>query len=247
MSNSRLYETEISHIRTKPKLNRFSYRFYHFLLDLDEIENIGSISRLMAYEKLALLIFLEKDHLKSDLRNSKLNIKERVKKYLKENRVRFVPDKIFLLTHLRIFNYVFNPVSFYYCYDTEQNLRFAIAEVNNTFSEQKTYLIDFQNSRSRIQTKNFYVSPFIHHTCNFEFKLNKPDNKVFLRVNSRNEKTNKILLASSLKGSSLELNTKNLIKLNLKYPLVTFKVIFLIHWQALKLLVKKIDYFKKKA
>ena len=245
MHNSRLYKTQVTHIRKKPSLNKFKYNFYHFLLDLDEIKSIHEISRLMAYEKFAPLSFFEKDHLKYDLENTNLSIKERVKNYLKENKMKFSPQKIFLLTHLRIFKYIFNPVSFYYCFDVKEKLRVVIAEVNNTFSEQKTYLIDLQKPKNNAQKKKFYVSPFIHNNCNFEFNVKTPGETIFAGVNSRDEKTNEMILNAHLKGSHLELNTRNLIKLNLKYPFVTFKVIFLIHWQALKLFLKRVPYFKK--
>ena len=246
MFNSRLYKTEISHIRLRPKKNQFKYKFYHFLLDLDEVKNLHTISRLLGYEMFAPLSFYEKDHLKSNFKDDGLDIKERIKKYLKENKIKFVPKKIFLLTHLRIFNYVFNPVSFYYCYGSKQELRFVIAEVNNTFSEQKIYLIDLKKCEDKIQPKHFYVSPFIHYDCDFEFLFRAPGNEIFLEVNSRDKKTSEALLKSNLKGSSLRLDTKNLLKLNLAYPFITLKVIILIHWQALRLFVKKISYFTKK-
>ncbi len=246
MFNSKIYESELSHIRTKPRPNKFKYKVYHFFLDLDEIGNMKHINGLLGYEKFSLLSFFEKDHLKFAPNHANLPLKDRVKNYLSENKIEFVPEKIFLLTHLRVLHYVFNPVSLYYCYDSKNNLRLVLAEVNNTFLEQKGYIIDMQNSENKIQDKNFYVSPFIHHNCKFEFKITNPNENIFLNINSKNEKTNEIILTGILKGSRSEITTKNLIRLNFKYPLVTFKVIFLIHWQAFKLFLKKVTYFSKK-
>ncbi len=247
MFNSRIYESQIEHTRLRPKVNTFEYKIYIFYLDLDEIKNLHRISKLMAYERLSLFSFFEKDHLKFTTNKEKLSIKNRVKQYLKENGIDFVPTKIYLLSQLRLFNYIFNPVSLYYCYDANNQLKLVLVEVNNTYLEQKAYIVRVDKSEDQLQTKNFYVSPFIQHNCNFQFNLPNPGNeKIFVEINSRDKKTSEVILSARLYGKALTLTTKNLIKLNLKYPLITSKIIVSIHWQALKLFFKKISYFNKK-
>ena len=159
----------------------------------------------------------------------------------------FEIEKVFILTNLRNFGYVFNPVSFYYCYDKNGVFRVLFSEVNNTFLDQKMYytLIDDENKEmfSSRQRKNYYISPFISHNNDLEWNFNIPKESFKMYINSLREGV--ATLKTCLDGERVEISNRRLFWIQLRYPLMTLRIIVLIHYQALKLFLKKIQYFKK--
>ncbi len=239
--NSRFYTGRLWHFRKQGVKNNFSYPVFIWYLDLDEISASGEYDRLIASEKFGLFSFKEKDHGKFD--TSDIPLREKIRKITRAHQL---PDpmRIMLLTNLRTAGYVFNPVSFYYLFDQEQNLFAAIAEVNNTFGEQKAYLIPFQGSEGcHLTEKQFYVSPFIRHDSIFEFRLKRPAESLRVEVNTSNHKG--FELKALLTGREYQITALRVWGLFLKFPLITLKIIFLIHYQALKLYLKKLPYYKK--
>jgi len=148
---------------------------------------------------------------------------------------------------LRNFGYVFNPVSFYYCFDKNWVFRVLFNEVNNTFLDQKMYYILIDDEKkgifTSIQRKNYYISPFLSHENDLEWKFNKPDKSFLMTINSI--KWDKIDLKTVLTGQRKEINNFSLLWVQIRYPIMTLRVIFLIHYQALKLFLKKVSYYKK--
>lgn len=214
-----------------------------FYLDLDEIDNLSSKLALFSRNRFNVFNFRDRDHLVFD----KPGVKQNILKYLRENGVAEEVKRIQLLTNVATFGYNFNPVSFYFCFDKDDKPLCVVPEVGNTFGELKPFFISkekFINGKfsARIQ-KNFYVSPFIEHDVFFDFQLSVPDNKLNIKIDDYKEGNR--IFTTHLSGNKNELTDFNLIKYALKYPLVTLKVIGAIHWQALKLIYKKVNYFKK--
>jgi DUF1365 family protein len=156
-------------------------------------------------------------------------------------------DTVRLLTFPTCFGYGFNPVSFYYITPADGAPVYAVAEVVNTFREMKLYLVEPgpDGAPAARVPKNFYVSPFSALDLEFDFRFDLPDHTLRVQIDdySNGEKT----LVSSLTGKSLPLTAWNLASLSLTYPLVTLKVILLIHWEALRLWMKKIPFRMKEA
>lgn len=230
------------HNRKELVENKFFYRYFMFYLDLDEIDNIAGRKYLFSRNKFNVFNFRDRDHLEF----GKMNTKENIIEYLKSNNINEV-GRIMLLTNVATFGYNFNPVSFYFCFDKEDNPVCVVPEVGNTFNELKPYFIghakiDGNTFKARME-KLFYVSPFIPHNVFFDFNLTVPNDNLKIKIDDYKE--NDRVFITNLSGRRKELTNYNLFKYMVKYPFVTLKVISAIHWQALKLIIKKVSYFKK--
>lgn len=238
--NSCLYECKTYHSRLAPKKHHFSYRYYIFFLDLDELDLINKNCKLFGIEKYNFFSFRESDH---NLKNQK-TIKDSISLQLKEQDPSIQVEKIYLLTMTRLLGHVFNPVSFYFI---ETNLgRRLIAEVMNTFYEFKNFSLKEDATPNRfeaIQDKNFYISPFSVPIGKIKFLVDWPQDNLNILI--QNIHTGETTVSANLIGKRKELSDLNLFIMFFKYPLVTIKVFAAIHYQALLLYLKKIPYTKK--
>jgi DUF1365 family protein len=216
-----------------------------FYLDLDEIDAVAKKVWLVSRDRFNFFSFRDCDH----LRLTRGGLKENVLAYLRLQAPALDAERIMLLTNLRTLGYVFNPVSFYFSFNRLGQPVCAVAEVNNTFGETKPFFIGegcYRSGAFRMRTeKHFYVSPFIDLDVSVDFNLEVPGEKVAIRVDDYKE--GKRILLSSLIGEKRELTAANLIWYSLRYPLMTLRVITLIHWHALKLYLKRIPYHRKSA
>ena len=147
----------------------------------------------------------------------------------------------------RILGYVFNPLSVFFIYNSNEKLISILYEVKNTFGEQHTYIFKVENENNIFQhncSKKFHVSPFIEMNCDYFFKILKPGEKISVIIDQYHTKE-KILYASQ-DGKRVDFNSKELLKSYLKHPLMTFKIISAIHFEAFKLWTKGIKFIKKK-
>jgi len=243
IKNSYIYTGTVIHKRFKPKIHTFNYKVFSLLIDLSEIDLLHKTLRLFSYNKFNIISFFNKDHGPRD--GSSLT--NWVIDNLKKNNIESNEVKIKLLCYPRIFGYVFNPLSIFYVYDKNSDLIAVLYEVKNTFGEQHSYIFKTKKEQNLIQhvcKKKFHVSPFIEMNCVYFFRLLKPGNKISVIIDVQNP-DGKILYASQ-DGVKSELNNNNLFKSYLKHPLMTFKIIITIHFEAFKLWVKGIKFIKKK-
>lgn len=241
--NSCLYECSLMHSRRELIDTKFYYKYFMFYLDLDEIDFLSKKLKLFSRNRFNLFSFRDTDHIVTE----KKDVKQNILSYIRENGVTEEIKKIMLLTNVATMGYNFNPVSFYFCFNGKNEPVCVIPEVGNTFHELKPFFIGRQHLkdgqfRDRIQ-KNFYVSPFIQHDVYFDFQLNIPEKKLKIRIDDY--KDGKRIFITQLSGRDKPLTDANLFYYGLRYPLVTLKVISAIHWQAVKLIFKKIPYFRK--
>ncbi len=237
-----IFSAKVMHKRLLPKVNGFSYNVYYLSIPLDKIENL---KKFLPHNKFGILSFYDKDHAERDGKP----LKNWAQKILSENNVNIENPKIILITHPRILGYVFNPVSFFFCYDSENILKAVICEVNNTFGETHSYicykpdLSEIKNDDIITAKKLFFVSPFFKIDGYYKFSFRVINDKISIIIDYYNDE-NQAKLITSLNGKLENLTKKSLIKTFLKNPLVTFKTIFLIHYQAIKILLKGIKYIK---
>jgi hypothetical protein len=242
--NSSIYKCKVYHHRLEPKNHQFTYRLYTFALDLDEIELLEKKLFFFSYEKFNLFSFYREDHLNF----GKSSQKENIIFYLKSVGFNEEIDKIILVTHLRVLDYTFNPVCFYYCYDRVGDICCVLVEVHNTFGELKPYLLTRDNLNSenffvRRVPKYFYVSPFQDLLTQFEFRIQPLGQK--LQIDIDDFKENRYVFLASYVGEKQNLSNFSLLYYFFRYPLVTLHIVTQIHWQAFKLYLKKVPYFKK--
>lgn len=243
MINSAIYNCSVIHKRFIPKEHYFKYNVFALLIDLSELEILNNKISFFSHNQFNLISFYEKDHGNRD----GSSLVEWVKDNLKKNSINIANIKIKLLCYPRIFGYVFNPLSVFYIYDTSDNLISILYEVKNTFGEQHTYIFRITEDNKLIQhqcSKKFHVSPFIDMECNYFFRLLKPGQKISVIIDQYSGQDK--LLYASQDGKRVEFTSKQLIKSYLKHPMMTFKIILAIHYEAFKLWVKGIKYIRKK-
>ena len=243
MINSAIYNGQVIHKRFKPKVHYFKYKVFSLLIDLSELDILDKKINFFSINKFNLISFHEKDHGERD--GSSLN--KWVHQNLEKNNIQTKDIKIKILCYPRIFGFVFNPLSVFYVYNFKDQLISILYEVKNTFGEQHTYIFKVTKDSNLIQnncSKKFHVSPFIEMDCTYFFRLLKPGNKISVIIDQYDNE-DKILYASQ-DGRRSDLNTKHLIISYLKHPIMTFKIILAIHFEAFKLWAKGIKFIKKK-
>jgi DUF1365 family protein len=260
---SSLYECSVLHHRFAPKTHRFAYRIFMMSVDLDELGSLAKGIPFFSVNGLNLFSFMESDYMPTGepLHNGSApattapaaGLKDRVLTFVRERGVEIPGGRIVLLTLPRVGGYLFNPVSFYFCYDAGGRPRAAIAEVTNTFREMKPYFLGpealagaegAEMFQARIP-KFFYVSPFSDVDVAFRFQLRTPDDGLSIRIDDfeGDERT----LASVLTGRRQAFTAARLAWYAVRYPLITIKVIALIHVHALLLRIKRVPWFAKAA
>ncbi len=240
---SSIYNGTVIHKRFKPKTHFFKYSVFSLLIDLSELDYLNNTIKFFSYNKFNLVSFYEKDHGNRD----GSSLITWVKKNLKDNNINSENIKIKLLCYPRIFGYVFNPLSVFYIYDNDEKLVCILYEVKNTFGEQHTYIFKVNDEKNLYQhncSKKFHVSPFIEMNCKYFFRLLKPGEKISVIIDQY--QTDEKILYASQDGKRVDFNSKELIKSYIKHPLMTFKIISAIHFEAFKLWVKGIKFIKKK-
>ena len=239
---SAIYNGTVIHKRFKPKLHFFKYKVFSLLIDLTELNILDKNIIFFSYNKFNLISFFDKDHGERD----GTSLVEWVRKNLKDNKIEYENIKIKLLCYPRILGYVFNPLSVFFVYDNNKNLISILYEVKNTFGEQHTYIFKVENDNllQHNCSKKFHVSPFIEMNCNYFFRILKPSEKISVVIDQY-QLDEKILYASQ-DGKRVDFNSKELLKSYVKHPLMTFKIISAIHFEAFKLWLKGIKFIKKK-
>jgi uncharacterized protein len=241
-----LYRATVMHNRLEPKKHRFHYGLFYFYLNLDTIEQEFKRIPVISRNRFNLFGFYDSDHVQEDAKKP-IPLREALNNWLSKQGVTDFPAHVMLLTHLRVLGYVFNPVSFYYCFDKNGEPLYVVAEVRNTFHEMKLYLLnrsDFDGKYFRKrQPKFFYVSPFIEHDAEFDFSLFVPSEKLNIRIDDYAQ--NRRIFLSTLTGTKKPLTTWRLLGFGFRFPFITLQIITLIHWHALRLWFKKIRFFRK--
>ena len=235
-SSNALYECRVMHHRLTPKQHLFAYRVFYLWLDLDELDDLDAQLKLFSRDRWNVFSFYDRDHL--DL--GEPTVKGNILRWIGEQGLdtRSI-TRVKLLTFPRVFGYIFNPVCFYFCFDSQGEAVCAVAEVTNTYHEQKPYLLTEQEPRGRfrlVTPKHFYVSPFSPLDLSFDFKLRVPGPQLEIHIDDRDGGAP--VLLSALTGEHRPLTDGRLLWFVLKYPLLTMQVIFLIHWHALLLWIK---------
>ncbi len=236
-----LYESNITHQRLHPKRHRVEHSMFSFYIDLDEPQQITKSCRLIAFNKFALYALFDRDHFD----DGNTNLKQKVIDHVRANYPHLQIAHVHALTSLRFLNYVFNPITVFFCFDNSMKMLCAVAEVGNTFGEKKPYIVlsDGTTKLKDQQKKNFYISPFINLDADVVFDIDLPDNNLNLNIDTVED--GHIVLAANMNGTKTELTDKNLLALTFKYPFVTFFVIGAIHFHALLLWLKRVPFITK--
>lgn len=242
---SYLYEGFNAHARIEPLRHAFRYRAWFLEIDLSDLGLLTKKNKLFGYNHFCLFSIYDRDY----LNQGPGSIKDKLYIYLKEEHLETAIERITLITSPRCLGYVFNPVSFYLCFDANDRLRCAAAEVNNTFGEKHLYWlkqpeIKEENTYVFREQKAFHVSPFFDRTGQYEFKFLIKPKSICIQINLF--KNSKPVLLSTLSGDQKELSAFALLKNLFLMPGSIFLTLARIHWQALKLFfIHKLPHFSK--
>jgi uncharacterized protein len=239
-----LLRAQVVHSRNLPRENRFRYSVYYLSFPLSRMAEIAQ-SKLCGVNKAHLMSYHEKDHGDASMSNEPW-----ARGILKEWGLDAVCDgEITVVAMPRILGYQFNPVSFWFCCDAAGALRCVLSEVHNTFGEAHIYVSYHEDHRPITgddwmeSVKLFHVSPFMRIDGKYRYRFIFSDAKIAVWITY--EQNDGVVLHTSLIGTRHPLNARNLAYCLVRYPLVTFKVVGLIHWQALKLTLKGVRYHRK--
>ncbi len=211
--------------------------------DISKVETMLKKSLLWNINKPAIVSFNRKDY----HGNEEISLDTAVRDTILEKTGLDLKGPIRILTHLRYFGYCFNPVSFYYCFDEDDNnVELVMAEVTNTpWQDRHTYIIsdkiEGHNNLTSNMKKDFHVSPFWGMDHDYEWVFTQPQKN--LLVNMKNFKDEQKVFDATLTLNRIALNTKNLILETLRFPFLTVRVVFRIHWQAFKLWIKGAQFY----
>jgi DUF1365 family protein len=237
-----LYECSVAHCRLKPKRHAFDYRVFMFSVDLDELPKLRVSG--FSHNRFNLFSIDDRDHVALGQAGG---IRANLIAWLAGQGIA-CPDeaRIRLVTFPRVLGYGFNPVSFYYIDSKEGKPLAVVAEVVNTFREMKLYVIQAIGADGlwhRRVAKDFYVSPFSDPGMEFDFTLGAPAEK--WRVNIDTYDAEGRVLLSSIRGEQRELSSARLVWYAFKYPLLSLRIIGLIHWHAFLLWVRRVPFLRK--
>lgn len=236
-----LYEGKVSHRRNTPR-HQFHYRLFLAYIDLDELDEIFQGRLFWSTNRWAVARFRREDHLGDPQQSLKQSVRDLISEQLD-----FIPTgPIRLLTHLRYWGFVMNPVSFYFCYDDQEQLQVIVAEVNNTpWGEQHCYVLDLRgqsaDSKESSNCKEFHVSPFMGMEMDYRWRIEPPDREV--RISIENLEQGKPVFHADLHLARQEITSWSLARLLMLYPWMTLKVFVAIYWQALLLWWKGCRYY----
>lgn len=252
--NSRFYTGWVTHSRSLPKRNAFSYQVYFCYLDLDELNDLDSGLRRFAHvgggagEKRpasrGLVSFHDSDHGARD--GSPL--RPWIDGQLARAGIDLEGGAVRVLSIPRVLGGRFYPVSFWYCYHADGSARAVLAEVQNTFRDHHSYLLHNQGAPLDWESqpragKAFYVSPFVPiDGVGYVFAFSPPEDTAFASVTNRSE--GKILMGTTLSLTAQELNDANLRRAVLRLGPMSARALLLIHWQALRLFAMRMPYHR---
>lgn len=243
-----LYTGRVYHARLKPFRHEFRYRVFSLYLDLDGIPALAQKLRLFSHNRGNLLSFHDKDHGSRD--GSPL--RPWVEAAVAARGLDLKGGPISVLCFPRLFGYVFNPLTIYFCHRPEDGALAALVyEVKNTFGQQHAYVIPVtgpgraEDGRAVEQAtdKRFYVSPFIDMDCRYRFRVRPPGERLSVLIRQA-DREGEVLVAAQT-GRRRRLGDGALLRAVATHPLMTHKVVAAIHWQALRLWLKGAKFHRK--
>ena len=246
MTTSILYRGYVEHERFFPTRHRLSYRLYVYAIDLDDLPRLDRRLPLFGYNRFRPVSLYDRDYLAAEAGSIREKLLRQIDPQLGDRQV----ARIVVVTSPRFFNYIFNPVSFYYCFDAQDNLVGAVAEVNNTFGEKHVYVLPAEKAipasfPARFKSaKAFHVSPFNTMGGTYHFHLADIRRELDVRIALHRE--GRQIMNARLWGRPIPLTPLRHLRTVLSQPLSPHLTIPRIYWEAFKLRFRRgLTYHQK--
>jgi uncharacterized protein len=247
---SALYIGTVRHRRHRPAVHGFRHRSYHVLLDLDELPDLDRRVRGFGHHRRAFTSFHDTDHFGP----LDAPVRDKLRHWVEAQGATLPHGPVRVLTNLRVLGHVFNPVSWWFCHHTDGTLAFVVAEVNNTFGESHSYLLDRLERREdgtlRAQaTKAFHVSPFLPiEGLRYGFTIvppvvGAPGERILVHMDVSDPQGR--ILDATQDGRRVPLTSRSLARALVTHPLMPLRTVLLIHLHAVVLWWKRVPFFRK--
>jgi DUF1365 family protein len=238
---------KVRHRRFAPVKHSFEYPICYYWLNLSELPKIFRFPFFFSLNFPGILSFWRKDY----LGDKKMSLESEIQKLILDKTHQPFSGTIRLLTNISYLGFCFNPVSFYFCYETNQNqepkLRYIVSEVTNTpWGERHQDVFQIENNENAVFhfPKEFHVSPFMPMEMDYEWMFKCNEEEILINMQNRNRGEKELLFDATLKVKTIPLRARNIVMTFFAYPLMTFKALFAIYKQAAILyFIKKIPFY----
>jgi DUF1365 family protein len=229
-----LYRSTVMHRRTTGPGYRFDYRVFNLLVDIDRLPELDRRLKLFSHNAGNLIAIHDRDHGPKD----GAALRPWLSQLLAGHGIKLGRGRVLLFCIPRVFGFVFNPLSLFYCHDEAGRLIAVLCEVRNTFGEWHGYLLHDQGRPleyplRRSTAKCFHVSPFLPGDGTYRFRFGEPAERFALAI--RYYRQGRLTLVATQTGERQALTDRAVAAAIARMPLMTFKVLAAIHWQALKI------------
>ena len=224
--STRLYRTRIRHSRTSPLRHRFEHRSHTWLVDLDDLPDLGVLGPLATFDP--------RDHLGDPTRS----LRENLDAFLATRGVDLAGGRVLMLAMPRVLGTVFNPISIYWCHDREGRLAGTVVEVHNTYGDRHAYFVQPDERGHAEVDKALYVSPFNDVSGRYALTLPEPDDR--LRVHVTRRRPGHDPFVATMAGTALPATLGAVLRLALTQPLEPLAVMARIRLHGIRLWLRRL-------